>query len=251
MGNVALKSITWRSLDTKFKSSSIVGVNSGERSLSASSITTVTHSLRSRTSFLARSAIRPGVPTMIWTASFSRMISSFKPVPPVVTMTLIPKNLPNVLQTCDVCKASSRVGTRIRACVFEFFASIFSRVGMRNAAVFPVPFFALASMSRPVRATGIVSSWMGEGLSNPAPWIPFIRSRWMTKSSHSSPFVFVTSCRTGQIIYINPQLNCSYLCLKPCVFIDRSCILTFFFRPTIATKCEHEAAKIVYRRRQT
>ena len=37
-----------------------------------------------------------------------------------------------------------------------------------NAAVLPVPFFALASISCPVRATGIVSSWMGEGFSNPA-----------------------------------------------------------------------------------
>ena len=194
MGNVALKSITWRSFDKKLRSSSIVGVNSGERSLSASSITTVTHSLRSRTSFLARSAMRPGVPTMMWTASLRRMMSSFKPVPPVVTMTLIPKYLPNVLQTCDVCKASSRVGTRINACVFGFFESIFSSVGMRNAAVFPVPFFARASMSRPVKATGIVSSWMGEGLSKPAPCIPFMRSRWITKSSHSRPFVFVTSC---------------------------------------------------------
>ena len=62
-----------------------------------------------------------------------------------------------------------------------------------NAAVLPVPFFALASISRPVKATGMVSSWMGEGFSNPAAWIPLRRSRLRTKSSNSRPLVAVTS----------------------------------------------------------
>lgn len=115
VGNVALKSMTWRSLGWKLSSCSIVGVNSGERSLSASSMTNVVHSSSLTTSFLARSAIRPGVPTMIWTVSCRRMMSSLRPVPPVVTMTLTPRCWPKVLQTCDVCRASSLVGTRIKA----------------------------------------------------------------------------------------------------------------------------------------
>ena len=115
VGKVALKSMTWRSLGWKPSSCSIVGVNSGERSLSASSITNVAHSSSLTTSFLARSAIRPGVPTMIWTVSCRRMMSSLRPVPPVVTMTWTPRCWPKVLQTCDVCRASSRVGTRIKA----------------------------------------------------------------------------------------------------------------------------------------
>ena len=65
IGKVALKSMTWRSLGWKPSSCSIVGVNSGERSLSASSMTNVVHSSSLTTSFLARSAIRPGVPTMM------------------------------------------------------------------------------------------------------------------------------------------------------------------------------------------
>ena len=50
---------------------------------------------------------------------------------------------------------------------------------MTNAAVLPVPFFARARMSLPVRATGMVSSWMGEGFSNPASNIPIINSLLM------------------------------------------------------------------------
>lgn len=45
--------------------------------------------------------------------------------------------------------------------------SILFRMGIVKAAVFPVPFLALARMSRPDKATGILSSCMGEGFSNP------------------------------------------------------------------------------------
>jgi hypothetical protein len=38
---------------------------------------------------------------------------------------------------------------------------------MQKAAVLPVPFFARARTSRPVRAMGMDSSWMGEGFSKP------------------------------------------------------------------------------------
>lgn len=171
----------------------MVGVNSGDSSLSASSITNVAHSSNFTIPFLARSAIRPGVPTIIWTVSSNRRMSSLRPVPPVVTMTLMPRCCPRVLHTCDVCRASSLVGTRIRACVFWVFGSILSSVGMMNAAVLPVPFFARASMSRPVKATGIVSSCIGEGFSKPAACMPFNKSRLRTKSSNSRPLVAVTS----------------------------------------------------------
>ena len=157
-GKVALKSITWRSLGWNDSSCSMTGVNSGDSNLSASSITNVGHSERSATPLLARSRTLPGVPTRIWTASFSRIMSSIKPVPPVVTITLIPRCFPKVLQTCDVWSASSLVGTRIRACVLVLLGLMRSKVGITKAAVFPVPFLARAKISLPVRATGIVSS---------------------------------------------------------------------------------------------
>ena len=64
-----------------------------------------------------------------------------------------------------------------------------------KAAVFPVPFFARANMSRPCRATGMLSSWIGEGLSKPASNMPIIKSRESLKSSNSKPLVLVTSWR--------------------------------------------------------
>lgn len=69
-------------------------------------------------------------------------MSSLRVVPPVVTMTLMPRCLPRVLVTCDVWRASSRVGTRRRAWILGRLGLIFWSVGMMKAAVFPVPFFA-------------------------------------------------------------------------------------------------------------
>lgn len=192
-GNVALNNIVWRSVGKYANSCSMIRVNSGLRSLSASSIMKIGHSLKSATPFPARSRILPGVPTSICTASFSRMISSFRPVPPVVTMTLMPRYLPKVLQTWDVCKANSLVGTRINTWVFVLLGLTRSSAGMTNAAVFPVPFFALARMSRPVSATGIVSSCIGDGLSKPASNMPLNSSCLIYKSSNSRPLVAVTS----------------------------------------------------------
>ena len=136
----------------------MTGVNSAERSLSASSMINIGHSLRSATPLPARSRILPGVPTTMWTGSWRRRMSSRRPVPPVVTITLIPRCFPRVLQTWDVCIANSLVGTRIKHWIFETLGLIFCSVGITNAAVFPVPFLARARMSRPVRATGILSS---------------------------------------------------------------------------------------------
>lgn len=57
-----------------------------------------------------------------------------------------------------------------------------------------MPFLARARTSRPVNATGMASSWMGEGFSKPASKIPMSKSRFKAKFSNSRPFVFVTSC---------------------------------------------------------
>lgn len=158
--------MTWRSLGINDRSCSTTGVNSGERSLSASSMTNVGHSLKSAIPLPARSRMRPGVPTRICTTSPSRMMSSRSVVPPVVTMTCTPVCLPSVLQTCEVWSASSRVGTRRRAWILLTLGLTRSSVGMMKAAVLPVPFLARARTSRPVRAMGMASSWMGEGRSN-------------------------------------------------------------------------------------
>lgn len=78
-----------------------------------SSITSMEQSFKMHTPFFARSSILPGVPTSKWTGWYKRIISSFKLVPPVVTMTWIFRCFPSSLHTCDVWRANSRVGTSI------------------------------------------------------------------------------------------------------------------------------------------
>jgi len=114
-------------------------VNSGERSLSASSMTKVEQLDRSAIPLPARSSILPGVPTRTWTVCDSRRISSFSVVPPVVTITSTPICFPSVLQTWDVWSANSLVGTSSIAWILGTLTFIFSNVGMTKAAVFPVP----------------------------------------------------------------------------------------------------------------
>ena len=70
------------------------------------------------------------------------------------------------------------MGTRSNACILSSFGLTFSSAGMTKAAVLPVPFLARARMSRPVKAMGMDSSWMGEGCSNPASKIPMRSSRF-------------------------------------------------------------------------
>lgn len=136
IGKVAENSITCLSLGHKFNSCSTTGVNSSLRSLSASSMTKLVHFRRSAIPFPPKSNILPGVPTRIWTGSFSRNMSSRRPVPPVVTMTWRPGILaPRVLQTCEVWRASSRVGTRMRDWIWGRLTSILFSVGMRKEAV--------------------------------------------------------------------------------------------------------------------
>lgn len=81
----------------------------------------------------------------------------------------------------------------MRAWTLLFLGLTFCRAGITKAAVFPVPFFARASISLPVSATGIASSWMGDGFSNPASKMPINNDRFKLKSSKSRPFVAVTS----------------------------------------------------------
>jgi len=148
-------------------SCSITGWNSGESSLSASSITSMRAEDSLATPFAARSSSLPGVATTQWTGWCSRTMSSRSEVPPVVTITSAPRCFPSSRATCEVCSASSRVGTRITAWISLRLVSRRSRTGMQKAAVLPVPFLARARMSRPVSAIGIDSSWIGEGRSNP------------------------------------------------------------------------------------
>ena len=58
-----------------------------------------------------------------------------------------------------------------------------------------MPFFARAKMFLPVRAMGMPTSWIGDGVSQPFSKIPIRSSRFRQKSSKLVPFVSVTSCK--------------------------------------------------------
>merc|ERR1719315_763734 len=71
--------------------------------------------------------------------------------------------------------------------------SICSSRGIVYAPVLPVPFLALARMSLPDRAMGMLASCMGLGFSQPFSNIPIKSSLFRQKSSNSLPLVSVTS----------------------------------------------------------
>jgi len=138
---------------------------------------TVLQFLRSHTPLLVKSKTLPGVATSMCTVYENRTMSSLREVPPVLTMTCTFMCLPSSLHTCDVCSASSLVGTSTRTWMHVRVVSVFSNEGMRKEAVFPVPFLARAKMSRPARATGMASSWIGDGFSKPFSKMPMSSSR--------------------------------------------------------------------------
>lgn len=119
-------------------------------------------------------------------------MSSRRLVPPVVAITFTPPMcLLTWMQIWLICRASSLVGTMTSAervkersplnyishsqcsipvergdnrrfllpCMQSFFRSIRSSKGMRYAPLFPVPFLALARMSLPDKAMGMLSSY--------------------------------------------------------------------------------------------
>src|SRR6266542_6610730 len=55
------------------------------------------------------------------------------------------------------------------------------RIGRRNAAVLPLPVAAVARRSRPSRAAGIASFWIGVGREKPISRTPFKTSGWSPK----------------------------------------------------------------------
>ena len=76
-------------------------------------------------------------------------MSFLSEVPPVETMHSTFMYLPSAFTTEEVYMASSLVGSIISACMCSCSISIFSKQGITKAAVFPVPFFALAMILLP------------------------------------------------------------------------------------------------------
>jgi len=80
------------------------------------------------------------------------------------------------------------VGTNINDWMNFLLTSNFSSVGIENAPVLPVPFFALAIRDFPANANGIASSCIGDGFSYPISYIPIWSSLFNTMSSNDMSF---------------------------------------------------------------
>lgn len=76
---------------------------------------------------------------------------------PYIAAALTRLNRPIFVHSVLTCIASSRVGTMISACGLFSSHSICSAMGIANAAVFPLPVCDLATISSPVKATGITA----------------------------------------------------------------------------------------------
>src|SRR5437588_15833 len=74
------------------------------------------------------------------------------------------------------------VGTTTRACGLFNAASTFSRMGIANAAVLPVPVCAWAKRSRPACRTGIASVCTGVGAMKPSSSMAREMSGWIASS---------------------------------------------------------------------
>ncbi|CPY62609.1 Uncharacterised protein [Mycobacteroides abscessus] len=59
------------------------------------------------------------------------------------------------------------MGASTKAWVSLEVRSIFDRIGIANAAVFPVPVCARPTTSEPANSGGMVAAWMAEGVSYP------------------------------------------------------------------------------------
>lgn len=94
----------------------------------------------------------------MWTGFLRRKMSSLRLVPPVVVIHSILMNFEICLMTEAVYRASSLVGTSIKAYIYSSYSSIQLRMGIKKAAVLPVPFLALAMTLFWVSIRGITSS---------------------------------------------------------------------------------------------
>ena len=100
------------------------------------------------------SITRPGVPTMICAPSSMASDCFLIDSPPTTQRAVLPVCLPRLLNSAAICEASSRVGTRMRACELTA-GSQSCRRGRAKVAVLPVPVRACPMTSKPWMISGI------------------------------------------------------------------------------------------------
>jgi hypothetical protein len=156
---------------------------------------------------------RPGVPMTASTPLRSAAIWRSIDAPPYTAATLRPRRLPSGASTFFTWFASSRVGVRTSARgAFGSARPMRSSSGRPKARVLPDPVFALPHRSRPARASGIVSAWMGNGSVMPS------RASAATRSP-ATPSVSNVDDK-GKLAFVVPVLHCTRRTLRRWVSSD-------------------------------
>ncbi len=176
-GIVAEKSRVWRFFGRACTILRTLGQKPMSSMRSASSSTSVRTRVRSTIPRSLRSMRRPGVATSRSQPWVSALTCLSKRAPPMTTTARRPHASHTTEATRSICCASSRVGvmTSARGAVtaeplgLGSFPPIRSwRTGSVNAAVLPVPVWAEATRSRPLRTNGMACCCTGVGVSKPS-----------------------------------------------------------------------------------
>ncbi len=146
---------------------------------SASSSTRISSAASFAYGWVKWSSRRPGVATMTSTPLRKACSCGPMPTPPNTGAAVIGVCTARSFSSSTICAASSRVGVSTRARVVPRGLSIRRwRIGSTNAAVFPLPVMAEARTSRPARAGGTASAWIGVGRAKPSSFTPLRRLGW-------------------------------------------------------------------------
>ena len=163
---VAEKNSVWRSCGSIDTMRSTSGMKPMSSMRSASSITSSLQSASRMRPRSNRSSRRPGVAISTSTPLSSTLRWSFMLSPPISSACTRFRCAPYFTKFSATCRASSRVGSRIRLRGMRAFARLpvrMSSMGSTKEAVLPVPVCAQPSTSRPIRTMGIACSWIGVG----------------------------------------------------------------------------------------
>ncbi len=163
---VAEKNSVCRLAGSRATMRSTSGMNPMSSMRSASSITSIRTSDISRPPRPTRSSSRPGVAISTSTPRASASFWSPMLSPPISSAWLSFRYLPYWTKFSATCRASSRVGSRIRLRGIrarERAPERMSSIGRVKPAVLPVPVCAQPSTSRPISTVGIACAWIGVG----------------------------------------------------------------------------------------
>ena len=175
---------TWRRIHSTW------GKNPMSAMRSASSTTTISSLATDTACRSIRSMSRPGVATMMSKPALIFLIWASMGAPPYTGARSSRRHRASGRSSLATCKASSRVGTRIRPRTqWESARERFSTMGRPKARVLPDPVLALPHTSLPTSASGMVRVWMGNGV-----WMPRLLS--VATRSEATP-----KTRNSSVIY--------------------------------------------------